>query len=112
MALLSFILCLSLEGCPNSYGTVSLPQRGDLIGLPSGNHLREFWEILTWLSTPILSLLLCNGNALFLALEDILTPQFSHSPKDGQHELAGRRGGIDSLLPGDELHALPCQLFY
>ena len=47
-----------------------------------------------------------NGDAFPLALEDILPLQLRHSAEHRQHELAGRRGGVNGLLFADEFHTL------
>ena len=64
------------------------------------------------LSSLIYSIGFCNGDALPLSLEDILSLQFSYSTEYGKHELAGRGTGINGLFLRYELHSFSRQLFY
>lgn len=53
---------------------------------------------LYWLSAFIYAVGLGNGDALPLALKDVLPLQLRHSTEHGQHELASGCGGVDGLL--------------
>ena len=81
----------------------------DLAVSPQGDDLGEILA-LDGLAAFVYAGSLRKLDSLPLALSDVIALQLGNGGKDGQHELAGWRGGVDRLLLRHELHALHRQL--
>lgn len=101
----SSVKCIRLESC-----AVYCFCGGDLAAPPAGDDIAEVVRQGQRRTAMILSLRLGDGDALALALKDVLPLELGHGGEHGQHELTGRGGGVDRLLLGDELNLLGGQL--
>ena len=97
---------VGFQACPSH----SLP-RGNFAAPPLGDDIvKVVWQWQRHAST-VFSLRLGDGDALALALQNVLPLELGHGGENGQHEFAGWGGGVDRLLLGDELDFLGRQLF-
>lgn len=84
---------------------------GDLAAPPAGNDIVKVVRQRLRRAAVVSALRLGEGDALALALEDVIPLEFGDSREHGQHEFSCRGGGVDRLLFGHELDFLDGQLF-
>lgn len=102
----SSVKCIRLESC-----AVHCFCGGDLAAPPAGDDIVEVVRQRLRRAAAVFSLRLGDGDTLALALQDVLALELGYGGENGQHELAGRGGGVDRLLLGDEFDLLGGQLF-